>query len=333
MGVISETTSNRILSSDNPSFEIPADYQLKPITEISLDTVKIAFEANGGTELDPTYTLNGEGLADRLPVVTREHHEFGGWYTDEALTEEVNGDSIFSNDTVLYAKWTPVTYKITYETNGGVIQGNGHTSEYCVGDEIVLPDLSGEDCFFNGWYTDSVYTTAVNVEALSNAPRNVTLYADYLLLKQTKTLDEKLNPNTDTDDDSGFIEIKLDLFNIPELTERGYKFEVTVAYTITMDADDKTPGKNYLALGAPNAETLWEIDSPHIGDVQQYEYGYEQTDNRSISYTDNAEILTGKSLYCVWNVWCDKLSGWINTYDTHDQYFVSNIQYTIEFYK
>ena len=259
-------------------------------------------------------------------IVTREHHEFGGWYTDEALTEEVNGDSIFSNDTVLYAKWTPVTYKITYETNGGVIQGNGHTSEYCVGDEIVLPDLSGEDCFFNGWYTDSAYTTAVNVEELRNAPRNITLYADYFLLEQTKTLGVELNPNTNTDSDSEFIEIKLDSFNIPELIERGYKFEVTVTYTITMSADNKTPGKNYLALGAPGANELWDIDSPHIGDCQTYEYGYEQTDNRSISYTDNVEILTGKSLYCVWGVWCDRI-------DTHDQYFVSNIQYTIEFYK
>ena len=64
MGAISKIGSFAMMSAESAGFEIPADYQLKPITEISLDTVRIAFESNGGTELDPTYTLNGEGLAD-----------------------------------------------------------------------------------------------------------------------------------------------------------------------------------------------------------------------------------------------------------------------------
>ncbi len=57
--------------------------------------------------------MTGSGYGE-LPVPTREGYSFAGWYTDETLTTQVSeGSDITSR--ILYAKWTPNMYSITYD--------------------------------------------------------------------------------------------------------------------------------------------------------------------------------------------------------------------------
>ena len=59
-------------------------YKRQLYAKFTLKTFTVTFEVNGGTAVD-SITLE-KGALIIAPVVTREGYEFGGWYTDEALT-------------------------------------------------------------------------------------------------------------------------------------------------------------------------------------------------------------------------------------------------------
>ena len=77
-----------------------------PLTETFVfhveDYVLVKLELNGGV-CDEEYYYT-ENILTELPIPTREYFEFGGWYSDSALTDRVESiDRDF--DGTLYAKW------------------------------------------------------------------------------------------------------------------------------------------------------------------------------------------------------------------------------------
>ena len=50
---------------------------------------------------------------------TATGYTFGGWYTDAACTTAYNFTAAVTGDVTLYAKWTAVTYTVTFDANGG----------------------------------------------------------------------------------------------------------------------------------------------------------------------------------------------------------------------
>lgn len=69
------------------------------------DTAIVAFETNGGSEIDPVEVNFGEKLAKPADP-TKDGYIFAGWYTDEELTEAYDFDQEVTEDMYLYAKWT-----------------------------------------------------------------------------------------------------------------------------------------------------------------------------------------------------------------------------------
>lgn len=74
-----------------------------------IEFVILAFNSNGGSAVQTQVLYDGD-----LPIVpsypTRSGYIFGGWYKDIALTQAFSfvGDTV-TTDTLLYAKWTPVS--------------------------------------------------------------------------------------------------------------------------------------------------------------------------------------------------------------------------------
>ena len=63
------------------------------------------------------------GTYGTLPTPdARTGYIFGGWYKEAACTNKVNAGDAVSAD-MLYAKWTPITYKIVYNANGNNVNG------------------------------------------------------------------------------------------------------------------------------------------------------------------------------------------------------------------
>ena len=56
-----------------------------------------------------------------MPTPKKNHYDFAGWCIDEVTCDNpVTGPQTgWTTDKTLYAQWTPKTYSITYNTNGG----------------------------------------------------------------------------------------------------------------------------------------------------------------------------------------------------------------------
>ena len=89
-----------------------------------LSTIKLTYDANGGTNAPPADTHTaGSTINLSTTVPTRAGYTFGGWNTQAngGGTNYASNDSylIPGSDTVLFAKWTAVNYTLNYSANGG----------------------------------------------------------------------------------------------------------------------------------------------------------------------------------------------------------------------
>lgn len=143
----------------------------------------IKFITNDGKEVpDLHYTY---GSASTLKKSSREGYTFGGWYYDAGLSSPV-GEQISANRlptsgtqaVMLYAKWNPIQYKITYDTYEGKIL-SGKVESYLTGEAVTLPTAVKRDGFsFAGWYADDLLTKLVTkIEAGDYG--NKTFYATW----------------------------------------------------------------------------------------------------------------------------------------------------------
>ena len=135
----------------------------KWITEEEAELSVVTFETNGGSELSAIRT----NTLENAPVSVRNGYVLEGWYFTSSLNTEEK--AIFpltvTSDICLYAKWFPVRYQISYQTNGGVLP-NDAKREYTIEEQVELPVPTNEGFTFAGWYETEDFTGA-QVEVIS----------------------------------------------------------------------------------------------------------------------------------------------------------------------
>ena len=150
----------------------------------SANTYKITFDANGGTcssteKISVTY----DDVYPSLPTVTREGYNFLGWYTskvDGAKVEKGNKVTITEN-TTLYARWEEASYTLTFDPDGGTLEGDESIS-VTFGDTSypVLPTASRTGYGFCGWYFGRNETgDELRADDSVNITSNTTVYAGW----------------------------------------------------------------------------------------------------------------------------------------------------------
>ncbi len=147
-----------------------------PITYVTL-----TFETNGGSAIE-SVTVEEGGKALRPADPTKDGHTFGGWYSDEAFTDEWSFDTPITSDITIYAKWnmvvvTPPTTQltVTFQTGGG---STVESVTVTWGGRIVKPDSPiREGYIFAGWYADRDFTTSWDFNAI--ILKDTTLYAKW----------------------------------------------------------------------------------------------------------------------------------------------------------
>ena len=79
----------------------------------------VEFNSNGGSMVFFQSVETG-GLVTAPPAPEKTGHTFDYWCGDAALTSQWNFNSnSVSGNTVLYAKWNPITYRLVYDANDG----------------------------------------------------------------------------------------------------------------------------------------------------------------------------------------------------------------------
>ena len=156
---------------------IPASYVTGEIA-ITVNGVinryTVTFDSNGGSAVaEQSVVYNGTATE---PVVdpTRTGYTFVGWYNNDT---EYEFSTPITKNLTLTAKWTPIKYTITYNTNGGTLD-ESREKEYTIeSDTITLSEPKKEWYTFLGWYTDNGFSGNPITQIEKGSTGDITLYA------------------------------------------------------------------------------------------------------------------------------------------------------------
>gem|GEM_PF-937535 len=167
------------------------------------DTYLVQFDTKGGYFI-PAQIVQEGGRATPPPIPTKTGYDFDDWYTNDLYPSGSNYS--FSNevydDLILYAKWNPLRYVVTYDPNGGTFESYyipsitpEHTdffyNEYGALAAPATPpaegfhDLTRANHTFVGWNTQPDgsgvnYGAGQMVMNLTSSEPTVTLYAKWV---------------------------------------------------------------------------------------------------------------------------------------------------------
>lgn len=141
----------------------------------------VSYNANGGSGAPGNQTKwYGENLTLSTGKPTRTGHNFSGWATSASGAVAYQPGATYTGNAVLtlYAKWTPHTYTVSYNANGGSGAPGNQTKTY--GQTLKLSSTipTRKNYNFLGWGT-SAGSTTVAYKAGANYTANaaITLYA------------------------------------------------------------------------------------------------------------------------------------------------------------
>ena len=125
-----------------------------------------------------SYNVNSTNLVLPTPEA-KAHLEFVGWYLDANFTTLATEINVNANaNLVFYAKYSPVTYRVNYELDGGV-NAEGNVPTYNLYDlpiNLAAPSKDGYE--FKGWYTDANCTAPIESITAENAD-DLVVYAKW----------------------------------------------------------------------------------------------------------------------------------------------------------
>lgn len=147
----------------------------------NLLTVK--FDSGCDIKIDDRKINYNATLGVNFPSVDREGYKLIGWYKEESFKNKVTDATIFNDSnfenlstekvTTLYAKWSPITYTVSYNPNGGA--GTMTDNELSYDEKIQLKENTfvKTGCRFIGWATsadgDVLYGDKATVKNLTTA--------------------------------------------------------------------------------------------------------------------------------------------------------------------
>ena len=120
----------------------------------------VSFNANGHGTAPASVEITGSTQV-KLQALVADGYIFGGWYDGENWsTSNKVGDKdetiTFTGPKILYAKWTPITYTITYNTNEGTLpSGTDPSFTKTYGEPRALASPSKTGYKFAGWFKDN----------------------------------------------------------------------------------------------------------------------------------------------------------------------------------
>ena len=153
----------------------------------------IAFNANGGPTTPSSVSDVCYTNAVSLASPSRSGYAFNGWtnaYNTAALTGSVTGSDLGvardGETVVLHAKWTPNTYAVTFNANGGEVSPSTKNVTYDA-TYGTLPTPTRTGYSFDGWFTEASSGSEVKSTTKVSITAPQTLYAHWTADEYTIT--------------------------------------------------------------------------------------------------------------------------------------------------
>lgn len=193
------------------------------------DEYTITYNLNGGTNSSynpPTYTIASSTIY--LEAASRTGYTFGGWFTTSTFDEGTTATSIpagSTGDKVFWAKWTPITYTITY-LNGTTLEletdNDNRTSYNIETPSFYIFDLERRGYIFGGWYTNSSFSGTPVTIINTGSTGNRTLYSKWTL--QSYDITYNLNGGTNSANNPSSYTVH-DAFDFADPSREYYSFD------------------------------------------------------------------------------------------------------------
>ncbi|MDR3225023.1 MAG: InlB B-repeat-containing protein, partial [Clostridiales Family XIII bacterium] len=177
----------------------PEHYIVSPSTlNIAIHKVKVQelpkshtvkFDAAGGSAVASLTVEEGKAVGN-LPVPTRSHYTFSGWYIGSV---KVSAAYIVKDDVTFTAKWAIVKNTVTFNGNKGKIAKKSTYKKSIAYNKNIgkLPAAKRAKYTLLGWYTKKSGGSKINAATVIKA--NKTYYAHWGRNAKVKTSGDTLN--------------------------------------------------------------------------------------------------------------------------------------------
>jgi uncharacterized repeat protein (TIGR02543 family) len=173
----STTATGTVAFANNANYNTAGNVTLYAVWTAVNYTV--TFNANGGTGTMANQTFTVAGAALTKNTLTRAGYTFSGWATTATGSVAFADAATYNTagNVTLYAVWTPVTYTVTFNANGGT--GTMAAMTFTVtGRALTKNTFTRTGKTFGGWATTAAGTTVAYADmATINTAGNITLYA------------------------------------------------------------------------------------------------------------------------------------------------------------
>ena len=280
------------------SFVMPEN-DVTVTANFELMTYTITFNSNyknGATAITKTQTFT-HGVAKNLDdnTFSMTGYTFKEWNTnvDGTGTSYANGASYTAtSDTVLYAQWTPITYTISYELNGGTVSGTNPTSYTVESSAITLINPTKEGYTFAGWTGTGLSSATKTVTIPTGSTGNRTYTANWTANTYTVSYDANGGTNAPASQTKTHgVDLTL-TSDIPTYT--GYTF---AGWTTNQDGtgDNYAAGAVYTANASVTLYAKWVAGSGTGYTVYHYFENANDT-NYTLYKTENKTGTTGATI-------------------------------------
>jgi uncharacterized repeat protein (TIGR02543 family) len=176
-----------LVSTDKETITLYAQWKLLQY-EVTLD-------ANGGT--CEVTSLVVPARYNNLPTPEKEGYIFKGWYSARKGGKKAANDKlvVVKKDHTLYARWTPVKYTVSFDSNGGTGKMSKKNFTYDKASKLTKNRFKNPGYAFVEWNTNAdgtgtAYANAASVQNLTTENKgNVIFYAQWAPVFYTVTFE------------------------------------------------------------------------------------------------------------------------------------------------
>ncbi len=245
----------------------------------------ITLELAGGSLTETTLKYHIETETFTLPTTaTRDYYTFAGWeYNGNSISQITKGSY---GDKTITATWTPITYYVTYEVNGGeTLAKTPYTVET---ENLALPTATRQGYNFVGWFTEATLENQIT-EITLGSHGDITVYAKWT----EKVNGVHFDGNGNTSGEMADFGIKSDHTSaLPEngFIRDGYTF---IGWATTADGEVLYgDGANY-TMGTEESYTLYAVWQANLNTLHFNGNGSTGGETSSMTiYTDETQALT-----------------------------------------
>lgn len=143
-------------------------------------TYTVSYDYDGGSLAQGEYNRTSFTVETNFTLSSPQKtgYTFDGWYDQSGNKITVLDSSLAGHDLVLTAKYTAITYSITYYLNGGTNAAE-NPDTYTIEDQIELADATKTDRDLVGWYASEDFTGAPITTIEKGTTGDIVLYAKW----------------------------------------------------------------------------------------------------------------------------------------------------------